>query len=61
MRGWGGGIIAHWLAYLLPDPAAFGSIPSIPKKISEEEIIDTAQVNQQRWLEESGLWLENLD
>ena len=26
-----GGSIAQWLAYLLPDPAALGLIPSIPK------------------------------
>ena len=26
-------VMAHWLAYLLPDPAAAGSIPSIGKKI----------------------------
>ena len=24
-------------------------------------MIDVAEVNQQRWLEESGLWLENVD
>ena len=24
-------------------------------------IIDVAEVNQQRWLEESGQWLENVD
>ena len=46
--------MAQWLAYLLPDPAALGSIPSIP-------IIDIVVVNQQRRLHESGLWLENFD
>ena len=42
-----------------PDPADMGSIPSVPKKISEEAIIDVAEGNQQRWLEESGQWVEN--
>lgn len=46
-----GGSIAHWLAYLLLDPAALSSIPSILKRISEEEIFDFAEVNQQRGLE----------
>ena len=31
--------IARWLAYLLPDPAAPGSIPSIPKFFSEEKLV----------------------
>ena len=35
-----GGSIAQWLASLLPDPAAPGSIPSVPQKISEEEIVN---------------------
>ena len=52
---WGGGRIAQWLAYLLPDPAALGSIHSVPK------IVDIAEVNQQCCLEESGRWLENFD
>ena len=38
-----------------------GSIPSVPKKFSEEKIVDVAEVNQWRCLEESGLWLENVD
>ena len=46
-----GGSIAQWSAYLLPDPAAPGSIPSVAD----------AEVNQRRWLEESGQWLENVD
>ena len=49
------------MAYLLPEPAAPSLIPSIPKKISEEKIIDVAEVNPQPWLEESGQWLENVD
>ena len=37
------------------------SVLCVPKKISEEKIVDVAEVNQRRWLEESGLWLENVD
>ena len=40
--------------------AALGSIPSIPK-ISEGKIVDVGEVNQWRCLEESGLWLENVE
>ena len=32
-----GGSIAQWFAYLLLDPAATGSIPRVPQKISEEK------------------------
>ena len=52
-----GGSIAQWLAYLLPDPAALGLIPSVPKKISVETIIDVAKVNSQGCVEESGQWV----
>ena len=38
-----------------------GSIPSMPKKISEEKIVNIAKVYQWRCLEESGQWLENID
>ena len=31
------------------------------QKISEEQIIDVAEFNQWRWLEETGQWLENVD
>ena len=31
------------------------------QKISEEQIIDVAEFNQRRWLEETGQWLENVD
>ena len=34
--------MAQWLAYLLSDHAVPGLIPSIPKKISEEQIVDVA-------------------
>ena len=56
-----GGNIAQWLAYLLLYPAALGSIPSIPKKNSEEKIVDVAEVNQRRSLEENEQWLHNVD
>ena len=29
--------------YFLPDPAAPGSIPSVPKKFSAEKIVDVAE------------------
>ena len=54
------GSIAQWLAYLLPNPAALGSNPSISKKNSEEKIVDVAEVNQQCCLGESGQWFENV-
>ena len=52
---------AEYIEYLLPDPAALGSIPSIPAISSEGKIVDVAEVNQQHCLEESGQWLENVD
>ena len=52
--------MAQQLPYLLLDPADPGSIPCIPKKISDEKIVIVAEVNQLRCLEESGLWLENV-
>ena len=44
--------MSQWIAYLLPDPAAPGSIPSVP---------DVAEGNQQRCSEESEQWLENVE
>ena len=44
---------------LASDSAAPGSTPS--KKISEEKIVNVAEVHQQHGLEESGQWLENVD
>ena len=41
-----GGSIVQWLAYLLPDPAAPSTIPTIPPNISVENILDVAEVNQ---------------
>ena len=40
------GSTTQWFAYLLPDPAALGLILSIPEFISEEKIIELAEVNQ---------------
>ena len=54
-------VIAQWIAFALPNPAALGLIPGIPKFFSEEKIVDVAEVNQQRCLDESGQWLENVD
>ena len=34
--------MARWLAYLLLDPAALGSIPNVPPKNSEEKILNVA-------------------
>ena len=54
--------IAQWLAYLLPDPATPGLIPSIPEIFFEEEkLSDVAAVNQRHCFEESGRLLENVD
>ena len=47
-------------SYLLPDPPAPGSIPIIPEKNFREKIIDVAEVDQQRFLEGSWQWLENV-
>ena len=53
-----GDSIGQWLTYLLPDPAAQGSIPGI---CSQEKIVNAAEVNQWPCLEESGQWIENVD
>ena len=39
-RGWGGvgGQYSSWLAYLLLDSEALGSIPSIPQKIQRKKL-----------------------
>ena len=39
------GRIAQWLKDLLPDPAAPGSIPSVPQTFSEEHIVNIVEVN----------------
>ena len=51
----------QWLAYLLPDPASSGLIPSIPPKCLDEKIVNFAEVNQWHCLEESGQWLKNVN
>ena len=56
-----GGTIALWLEYLLPDPTAPGLIPSIPEFFFRGKMVDAAEVNQRRCIEESGQWLENVD
>ena len=60
-QGGGGGSIAQWLAYLLPDPFALSSVPKNPKIYSEVQIINFSEGNKLHWLEESGQWLENVD
>ena len=50
-----GGQHSPVVAYLLPHPAAPGSIPSIP------EIVNVAEVNQRCCLKESGEWLDNVN
>ena len=42
-------------------PAALGSISSVPKKILRKKLLLLLEVNQRRWLEENGQWLENVD
>ena len=56
--GAGGSTSSQLLADLLPDPAAPGLIP---RKTSEENIVNVAEVNQRRFLEENGQSLENFD
>ena len=46
------GSIAQWLAYLLLDPAAPGSILRVPKKISEERVVNVGEENQWCCLEQ---------
>ena len=46
---------------ILASRSSQGSIPGIPKIISEEKIIGFTEVNQWRSLEENGQWLENVD
>ena len=43
------------------DPAALISIPSLSKKNSKEKIVNAAEVNQWRCLEERRKRLENVD
>ena len=54
-----GGIIAQWLANLLPDPDAPGSIPSFLDFL-EVKLSMSLKVIQQRCFEESGQKLDNV-
>ena len=54
------GSIAQGLAYLLSETAASGSIPSAPEIFSDKKIVNVAEVNQGRYPETSGQWLENV-
>ena len=49
-----GGSIAHMLAYLLPNLAARGSIPSTPVIFSEEKVVVVDEVNHQCCFVKSG-------
>ena len=49
------------VSYLASKLSCLGSIPSVPKKNSEEKIVDVADVNQRCCIEESVQWLENVD
>ena len=51
----------HSTEVLACHPADPGSIPSVPPKKFRGKIINVAEVNQRRWLEESGQWQENVD
>ena len=46
---------------MLQNSTTPGLNPSVPEIFSEEKIIDVAEVNQRRRLEESGQWLESVD
>ena len=50
----------HRGSTLASHPAAPGLISSIPKKYFSGKLIDVAEVNQWRWLEERGQRLENV-
>ena len=49
------------VSMLASKPSCPGFIPGIPKYFSDKTIVDAAEVNQLRYLEESGQWLENVD
>ena len=52
-----GGTAWHRGSILASHPAAPGLIP----QKNQRKIFNVAEVNQQRWLEERGQWLENVD
>ena len=43
------------VSILASRPSCPGSIPSIPKILSDGKIDNIAEVHQQHWLEESGM------
>ena len=49
------GVRAYHRGNIIASHTAPGLILSVP------DIVDVAEVNQQRWLEKSGQWLENAD
>ena len=51
--------IEQTLAFLLLDPVAPGLIPSVPKKISDEKIVDVGEASQWCCLEQIGQRLED--
>ena len=56
-----GGAAWHRGSILASHLAAPGLITSIHKKKFRGKIIDVAEVNQWRWLGESGQWLESVE
>ena len=59
MKIWG--CKAQWLAYLLLDPAALGSIPNVLKKISEETFSMLRRLINLVLVRKSGQWLKIVD
>ena len=55
----GGGGIVVWL-HCTEVGSILASHPAFPKNF-KGKIINVAEVNQRRWLEKSGQWLENVD
>ena len=48
------------VSILVSGPCCPGLNPSIPESGSKEKIVDVAEVDQQRFLEESGEWVKML-
>ena len=55
-----GGLHSTEVAYLHLTQQPQVCFPAFSKNF-RGKIIDVAEANQQRWLEESGQWLENVD
>ena len=45
---------------LASGPSCPELIPRVPKMFAEEKIVDVAEVDQQRFIEESGEWVKML-